>query len=276
MTEQKTEWLIEFFKAHPEIDPDYTIAEKTVKEILLMRYRWRWYKTISLEEKEEAMRIVEIVRRYKQSVSLMGHAVSEVTRVKISIGKMGKTRTDESKAKQSVTTKGKTLTKKHKDKISASRIGITPSEETKHLISKNHADVRGKNNPNYIDGRSFRPYCHLFNGAKKEEVRNRHGRVCILTDTLRSVMGPESGLDNFEGHEIFNRDRLCVHHIYGNKMAGCDGTELALIPLHRIYNSKKFNGFRLEDHPFYITLFILKSIERKHREEMLGFKEAAG
>lgn len=133
-----------------------------------------------------------------------------------------------------------------------------------------HHGRTGKKHPNYKDGRSFLPYCHLFNEEKREEVRNRWDRVCVLTDLMRSTLGSNSGLNDFEGHEIFSRHRLSVHHIYGNKMAGCDGTELVLIPLQGPYNTKKFDDLLLEYHSFYITLFMFKDLERKSREQRIN------
>lgn len=134
---------------------------------------------------------------------------------------------------------------------------------------------RGKNNPSYIDGRSFLPYCHLFDEPLRESYRNYWGRICVLTDLMKSTLGPDAEFngtkfDDFEGHEIFSGRRLSVHHIYGNKMAGCDDTELALIPLQISYNAKKIDGLKLEDHPFYITLFMFKDLERKTREQRIN------
>ena len=226
------------------LDSEPMIAGKTRSEILSMKRHNRcyWYNKILPEEKEKAMKIVDIAGRAKNSAAKMGgnHPL------------FGKHHTDKSKAKASATLKDRPKSEKTKAKMSAAKTR--------------------ENHPNWQGGKSFLPYCYLFNEKKKEEVRNRYGRVCILTDTLRSVMGPESGLDDFAGHEIFSGRRLSVHHIRGNKMAGCDGTELALIPLQCAFNNKKSDGLRLEDHSFYITLFLLKDIERRYREEMLGSK----
>lgn len=270
------------------------IAGKTNDEILSMTYkiRYHWYKTISQREKEEAMRIVGILKQAK----LIGRLVSKETRDKISASKMGKKYPSPSKeirdkisrakigwipteetianmcaswtpkrrAEMSAKWTGNVISEETRSKIGASKIGKIRTKESR---SKQSVSVMGEKNPNYIDGRSFLPYCRLFNEKRKEEIRNYWGRVCVLTDLMRSTLGSESGLDDFEGYEIFSGQRSSVHHIYGNKMAGCDGTELALIPLQNKFNTKKFDGLKLEEHPFYITLFMLKDIERKHREE---------
>ena len=208
----------------------------------------------------------------------------------------GKTLTEKHKTKISETLIGRIFTEDHKAKIGAAAAGKTPTEEAKakmraswtperkaklsistterwndleyrtNHIGKNHPmfGKTGENSANWKGGRSFEPYCPKFNEPLRERYRNHYGRVCVLSDILRSVMGPESGLDNFDGHEIFSGRRLSVHHIYGNKMAGCDGTELALVPLQGRYNSMKFDGLKLDNHPFYITLFMLKDQEKGH------------
>jgi len=215
-----------------------------------------------------------------------------------------KTHSEETKAKMSVAMTGRTLSEEHKAKIGAAGIGRVVSEETRIKVkaawtpekrAKQSAANKGENNPmygktrspteetraknsaanmgeknsNWRGGISFEPYCHLWSEPLRERYRNHYGRVCVLTDTLRSVMGPGSGLDDFEGHEIFNGRRLSVHHIRGDKMSGCDGTELVLVPLQGKFNTTKFDGLKLEDHPFYITLFLLKDQERRYREEIL-------
>lgn len=61
------------------------IAGKTVSEILSMpkQMRGRWYRTISPDEKAEAMQVVKIDRSAKQSAAQMGHSVSEETKAKL-------------------------------------------------------------------------------------------------------------------------------------------------------------------------------------------------
>lgn len=127
------------------------IAGKTYSEILSMNRlkRSRWYKTISLEEKEAAMGIVEIGRRDKISLSKMGEnnpsfgGLSKKTRAKMSIGKMGENHPMYNK-NQSVGAKAK---------ISAFRIEQWKDPEYR-------ASMTGKNAPNYIDGRTSDPQYH--------------------------------------------------------------------------------------------------------------------
>jgi transposase len=158
-------------------------------------------------------------------------------------------------------------TPEKRDEASKSRIGSKSSKETRAKISE--ANI-GEKHPNFNNWASREPYCHLWNEPLREKYRNYWGRVCVLSDILRSTLGSGSGLDDFEGYEIFSSRRLAVHHTRGDKMEGCNSKEMALVPIQNRFNSKKFNGVKLEDNPFYITLFMLKDIERKHREEMLG------
>ena len=281
-------------------DSEPTIAGKTHSEILAMNRmrRWRWYNTISPEKREEAMEIVDIAGRVKMRVSWtpekrakmraawigennpnFGKSPSEETRAKMSAAAIGRVFSEEHKANLSAAHMGKTQTKESNTKRSVTLTGRVISNKTKAKMSAATTEqwrtpefrdrMSGENSPRFNNWASREPYCHLWDEPLKEKYRNHYGRVCVLSDTLRSVMGSESGLDDFEGHEIFNGRRLSVHHIRGDKMSGCDGTELALIPLQGRFNSEKFDGLKLEDHPFYITLFLLKDIERKHREETL-------
>ena len=264
------------------------IAGKTNDEIMLMPKLARsyWYKKILPREKEEAMRVMSNIKRAKMSAAwtpkrrarqrefMMGKdnpARRPEVKIKIGIVHKDKILSEETKAQLSISATEQWEDPKHRIKIDESWTLERRSKHSEFMSGKNNPmyGMIGKNAANYIDGRSFLPYCHLFNKNKKEEVRNRWGRVCILTDLMRSTLGSESGLDDFEGYEIFNGRRNSVHHVRGDKMEGCNGKEMALVPLQGKFNVKKFDGLKLEDHPFYITLFLLKDVERKHREEMI-------
>ena len=264
------------------------IGGKTEFEILSMgcQKRYLWYKMILPEEKEKAMGIVEIVRRNKNSVAMIkwwrepgyrarfsgknGYLYGKNNpakrldvRAKLSIAKIKNWKDSEFRASRT----GNNNPAKRPEvraKMSASMIEYCKTSEAKDKMSANNT---GENNPNFNNWVSRKPYCYLWNESLRERYRNYWGRVCVLTDTLRSVMGLDSGLSDFEGHEIFSKRRLAVHHSRGDKMEGCNGKEMALVPIQNRFNNKKFDGLRLENHPFYITLFLFKDIERKHREE---------
>lgn len=68
-------------------------------------------------------------------------------------------------------------------KMSASHKGKAPyimTENIKNNISKNHADVSGKNNPNWKGGVSFLPYAPEFNSTFKNKIREKYNNICVL------------------------------------------------------------------------------------------------
>lgn len=78
----------------------------------------------------------------------------------------------------------------------------------------------GKNNANYVDGRSYGDYCHKFNDNLKERVRwffaDSNGvRRCFLCGEAE----PETGA------------RLPVHHVDYDKSTCCNGKTPYLVPL---------------------------------------------
>lgn len=192
--------------------PDYepTIAGKTRSEILSMTLmqRHRWYKTISPEEKVEAMKIIGVVRRAKISASKMGHPVSKKTRAKISAAQIGRIHSEETKAKIGAGNRGKTLSEETKAKIGAAHTGKnhylygkTVSEETRakmkatankpEVKAKNRAaltakwkdpefrnKLSGANSANWRGGISFESYGIEFNTKLKNQIREHDGHTC--------------------------------------------------------------------------------------------------
>lgn len=114
---------------------------------------------------------------------------------------LGYKHTGETRLKMSEAGKKKIFTEKHRFKLSEAAVGNINA---------------------WIDGRSYEPYCELFNNKLKEEIRNRDNRVCVLCDKS----------------EILNGQRLSVHHIDGDKMQGCSGKKWHLVTLCRSCNSK--------------------------------------
>lgn len=154
----------------------------------------------------------------------------------------------EVRAKISAALTGHSMAKETKAKISASAIERYKDPEYRAKLSGENAPMYGRtgeNSSNWKDGRSFLPYCPNFTRALKEQVRNRYGRICV----------------NCGKGEIENGERLCVHHIDGNKMQGCDGHDWFLVPLCKSCNSKQ-----LEDSPFHIVLFGLKQWELQEQK----------
>ena len=80
----------------------------------------------------------------------------------------------------------------------------------------------GENHYNWKGGVSFGHYCYKFNEVFKEKIRKRQGRKCFLCGKT----GEENG------------QKLSVHHVYGDKMAGCNGNPLETVALCASCHSK--------------------------------------
>ena len=80
----------------------------------------------------------------------------------------------------------------------------------------------GENNPMWKNGASFEPYCHKFNEAFKESIREKFGRICFLCPTT----------------EEENGRKLSVHHTNYNKDCLCDDSECEFVPLCTKCHSK--------------------------------------
>lgn len=125
------------------------IAGKTHSEILSLknRPRLRWYKTISSEERNEAMRVVEVIRRAKISAATTGKNNPF----------FGKTHTNEAKTKISEAAIGRVLSEETRAKMRMSHAGKIHTSEAKAKMSEvkteywrnpeNRAKMTGKNNP---------------------------------------------------------------------------------------------------------------------------------
>ena len=73
----------------------------------------------------------------------------------------------------------------------------------------------GENNSAWKGGISFEPYCHKFNEAFKELIREKFGRVCFLCPTT----------------EVENGKKLSVHHVNYDKDCLCDDSKCEFVPL---------------------------------------------
>lgn len=199
------------------------IADKTHSEILAMtkEARYRWRKTLLLEEREEAMRIVESVRRAKMSGDNSASKRPEV-RAKISEAMKDKSKSEEHKASLRAS-----WTSERKAKFSGENHPMKRPEVIAKFRGKKrpqHSErMRGKNHPNFKDWASRAPYCHRWNELLRESIRNRDNRTCVLCGR----------------GEIQNGQRLSVHHISGNKMMGCNGIPWYLCALCRSCNTRR-------------------------------------
>lgn len=92
---------------------------------------------------------------------------------------------------------------KQKAKWRISRKGYSPSLETREKISQN---TSGSGNPNYIDGRSYKPYPPEFKKIRRSKViLKRDGFICQLCKDYIPI---------FEGR---HKNFLTIHHIDYNK-----------------------------------------------------------
>ena len=129
-----------------------------------------------------------IESRKKQSQSNKGRKVSEETKQKIRLGNIGKIVSEETKIKQAESQKGKHFGENN------SFYGKKHTEETRQLMKANHADLKGKNNPNWNNGSSFEPYVPEFNKELKQFIKDRDFNTCQNPNCMETK-------------------GLCIHHI---------------------------------------------------------------
>ena len=176
------------------------IAGKTELEILSINQNMRtqWYKTILPEEKEKAMKIVEVARRSKISRAVIGKnnpsfgkSPSEKTRAKISVALMG----------EKNPMYGNTHTEEVRIKISASHKGKVLSEKTKMLMSEAHkGKYIGPEHPSWEGG----PIEYICKNCGKAFIRKRSGLVYQFCSKLCSSEYHTGSLNgNWQGGKSF-------------------------------------------------------------------------
>lgn len=180
--------------------------------------------------KNNAMNWPQVRAKHKAAVNLPEY------KAKISAAGKGRVVSEETKAKMSknnamkrpeVRTKfiGENNPAKRPEVRAKISEALTGRKHTEEHRAKNSAAAKlrvGDKNSNWQGGKSFEPYCPLFNNTIKEKIRNRDGRVCQLCGKS----------------EILNGEGLSIHHIDGDKMQGCDNTGWFLCALCRSCNSK--------------------------------------
>lgn len=170
----------------------------------------------------------------------------------------GSKRTEETKDKMRLP-----KSQDHKDKISKIRIemGIAKGENNPmfgvHLEQSEEQKIKigisvskrwenpeykklhsGENASGWKGGTSFAPYCPKFNESKKEEIRNKYNRCCIICG--------KSEQDNIinSGQNKGKIKKLHVHHVDYNKNQGCSGHIWKLTPLCMSCHGKTTSGNR--------------------------------
>lgn len=196
---------------------------------------------------DDCHKCVEFKKRYEgKNNPSYGVSPSKETREKISKGNKGKKCkpfTIEHRRKISKANKGNVSPKKGKsygeyygkekaEEIRKKREGKTYKEimgeekaiERRRKISKNHADVSGKNNPNWKGGISCEPYCDVWLDKEyKQSIKKRDNYTC-----------QNCGITGMLSLKVYGIN-LHIHHINYNKKA-CHPENL--ITICRSCNSK--------------------------------------
>ena len=156
---------------------------------------------------------------------------------------------EEFKEKQRKAKIGKNLTESHKQKIREGLIKNFTNPKERERISKL---MSKENNPRWLGGISFEPYCPLFDENFKERVREFFNRTCYLCGRTETEQMNEM-LEN--GKRAF---RLAVHHVGNNKDTCCDDSLPLFVPLcikchsktnkDRNYWEKYFTGQIMKDY----------------------------
>lgn len=112
---------------------------------------------------------------------------------------------------------GKHHTDETKQKLKKASGSRTHSYKTRCKISQIGLEraPKGDKHYNWQGGISYGQYCPAFDEKKKEEIRDKYCRICLLC---------------FKTEEENGR-KLDVHHIDYNKEQGCNGHEWHLVPL---------------------------------------------
>ena len=148
-------------------------------------------------------------------------------------------------------------------KLKMSKAKMNMSEETKQKICSNHADMSGKNNPNY--GK------HISDYQKQRLSETHRGKILSIeirqkiANSLKGEKNPSwKGGISFEPYcikfddefkervrdffnrccyvcgknEIENKGKLCVHHVTYDKEMCCDDSKPLFAPLCRSCHAK--------------------------------------
>lgn len=158
-----------------------------------------------------------------------GRSMSDQHKEKLRIISTGRVVSAETRRKQSVVRKGRTpsqacivaarkshrghhLTDNHRAAISLANTGRETSMETRIKQSCAKQGILLEEWDGFV---SRGEYCEKFDEACREKCREKYDRRCFVCGKT----------------EEENKQRLSVHHVFKNKNAGCDDSELELIPL---------------------------------------------
>jgi len=198
----------------------------------MKRYRNKeWLMHQYIDKKLSTLKIAELENVHRDTI-LYNLKLFKIPRRSLSDAFKLRKMSDEQKRKQSDRLKGVPLSVEHCKNISIGKTGKPLSEKHKKILSKNHANVKGENNPmfgkrgkfapNWHGGISFGNYCIKFNKQFKNNIRIKFDNICFLCGKSEKENGRS----------------LDIHHIDYNKTAICNGKEWAFVPLCRSCHSK--------------------------------------
>jgi hypothetical protein len=162
-----------------------------------------------------------------------GEPLSEETKRKMSLARKGKPHSKEHRENIGKALKGRVITPEWREKLRfaaeqriaspATKLKMSESHtgEKNHFFGKHHSDetkkivsetrirtgcAAGENNPMYIDGSSFEPYCPRFNNDLRRRVRAFFKDTCQLCGHVKRP----------------GEKNMAVHHVNYNKEACCN------------------------------------------------------
>jgi hypothetical protein len=155
-----------------------------------------------------------------------GKHMSPELREKLLITHLGQPRSKETREKISVAMKGRFAGDKHPQYgRPGTFLGKHHTSETKTQLSE--IDRSGENNPRWMGGISFEPYCPKFNDELKQRIREFFENRCVMC-----------------GKTNPNKWKLCCHHVTYNKEMCCDGKPVQFAALCHRRHSKTSGGDR--------------------------------
>lgn len=188
----------------------------------------------------------EAARRKKISDANKGKPLSEETKQKMSQVRKGKPHSKEHSENIGKALKGRVITPEWREKLRQARLGKKASPETRKKMSDTHSGennpfygrqhsketcdaisefrvkngiAAGKNNPMYIDGSSFEPYCEKFNPEFKRRVRAFFENTCQMCGHVHV-----DGESNMTVHHVnFRKDSCCAKDVVPLFVTVCTG-----------------------------------------------------
>lgn len=111
------------------------------------------------------------------------------------------------------------------------------TEESKKMMSKNSIGKNtGENNPRWLGGISYEPYCPKFNNVLKESIREQFNHTCFICGISQDE---QMNQQRDRGVRAFKLD---IHHVNYDKNCLCDGIVCDFVPLCRSCHTKTTNS----------------------------------